>query len=122
VARQPDRVGILLDRGLGDLLGCLVQTGVDDLEPGVPKTPSDHLDPAVVTVQAGFRDDDPVLAGHVGQSIDAPADAACHSGSAMDETSVTEISDVRCARSWISIAYQVDKRGTGRRRSSSPGP
>jgi len=40
----------------------------------------------------------------------------------MDETSVTEISDVRCARSWISIAYQVDKRGTGRRRSSSPGP
>jgi len=36
---------------------------------------------------------------------------------------VTEISDVRCARSCgISIAYQVDKRGTGRRRSSSPGP
>ena len=69
VAGQTDRVGVLLDRGLGDLLGCLVQAGVDDLEPRVAQAPSDHLDPAVVTVEAGFRDDDPVLAGHAAASL-----------------------------------------------------
>ena len=37
--RQADGVGVLLQRGLGDLLGRLVQAGVDDLEPGVAQGP-----------------------------------------------------------------------------------
>ena len=52
--REPDRVGVLLDRGLGDLLGRLVQARVDDLEPGVAQGARDHLGPAVVPVEPGF--------------------------------------------------------------------
>jgi hypothetical protein len=34
--RDADRVGVLLDRGLDDLLRRLVEAGVDDLHPGIP--------------------------------------------------------------------------------------
>ena len=74
--RQPDRVGVLLDRGLGDLLGRLVQARVDDLEPGVAQRPGDHLGPAVVPVETGLRDDDPMFAGQLRASATDPADAA----------------------------------------------
>ena len=57
--RQPDRVGVLLDRGGHDLLGRLVQAGVDDLHPGVPQHPGHHLGAAVMPVEAGLGDDDP---------------------------------------------------------------
>ena len=57
MARQPDRVGVLLDRGLGDLLGRLVEAGVDDLEAGVAQGARDHLRAPVVPVEAGLRDD-----------------------------------------------------------------
>src|SRR3954453_14139947 len=55
--RQPDRVGVLLDDGLHDLLRRLVQPGVDDLHAGVPERAGDHLRPTVVPVEAGFGDD-----------------------------------------------------------------
>jgi hypothetical protein len=48
-----------------------VQTRVDDLEPRIAQAAGDHLDPAVVTVEARFRDDDPLFPGHAGQSTDA---------------------------------------------------
>ena len=56
--RQPDRVGVLLDGGLDDLLRRLVQAGVDDLHPGVAQRPGDDLGAAVVTVEAGLGDHD----------------------------------------------------------------
>ena len=56
--RQADRVGVLLDRGLDDLLRRLVQAGVDDLDAGVAQRPGDDLRAAVVAVQAGLGDDD----------------------------------------------------------------
>ena len=43
--REPDGVGVLLQRGLRDLLGRLVQAGVDDLEAGVAQRPGDDLGP-----------------------------------------------------------------------------
>ena len=48
---QPDRVGVLLDRRVDDLLGRLVEPGVDDLHTGVAQRPRDHLGPAVVAVE-----------------------------------------------------------------------
>ncbi len=56
--RQADAVGVLLDRGLHDLLGRLEETGIDHLHPGIAQRPRDHLRPAVVTVEAGLSDDD----------------------------------------------------------------
>ena len=50
--READRVGVLLDGGLDDLLRRLVQAGVDDLHTGVPQGPRHDLGAAVVTVQA----------------------------------------------------------------------
>src|SRR4051812_45117987 len=50
---EPDRIGVLLQRGLDDLLRRLVQAGVDDLHPGVPQGPGDDLRAAVVAVEAG---------------------------------------------------------------------
>src|SRR6476659_301356 len=67
--RQADRVGVLLEDGLGDLLRRLVQAGVDDLEPAVAQRPGDDLRAPIVTVEAGFRDDDSVPALHAAGTI-----------------------------------------------------
>src|SRR6478609_1593283 len=67
--RQADRVGVLLEDGLGDLLRRLVQAGVDDLEPAVAQRPGDDLGAPIVTVEAGFRDDDSVPALHAAGTI-----------------------------------------------------
>ena len=56
--READRVGVLLDRGLDDLLRRLVQAGVDDLHAGVAQGPGHDLGAAVVPVEAGLGDDD----------------------------------------------------------------
>jgi hypothetical protein len=61
--RQADRVGILGDGGLDDLLRGLVQAGVDDLHPGVAQRPGDDLRAPVVPVQARLGDDDAQGAG-----------------------------------------------------------
>ena len=65
--READRVGVLLDGGLGDLLGRLVQARVDHLHAGVAQRASDDLRPAVVAVQAGLGDDNPDFSGGVGR-------------------------------------------------------
>ena len=62
--RDADRVGVLLDRGLDDLLRRLVQAGVDDLHAGVAERARDDLRAAVVPVEPGLRDDDSDLACH----------------------------------------------------------
>jgi hypothetical protein len=67
--RDADRVRVLLDRRLDDLLRRLVETGVDDLHPGVPEGSGDDLGAAVVPVQAGLRDHHTDLAGHGCASI-----------------------------------------------------
>ena len=56
--READQVGVLLDRGLDDLLGRLVQAGVDDLVAGVAQRPGHDLGAAVVPVEAGLGDHD----------------------------------------------------------------
>src|SRR5207244_5554390 len=62
--RDADRVRILLDRGLDDLLRRLVETGVDDLHPRVTQRTCDDLRPPVVTVETGFCYDHTDLARH----------------------------------------------------------
>src|SRR4029079_1762970 len=62
--RDPDRVGVLLDRRLHDLLGRLVEAGVDHLHPGVAEGAGDDLRAAVVPVEPRLRDHDPDLPGH----------------------------------------------------------
>src|SRR5438876_530909 len=57
-ARQADRVDVLLDRGLDDVLRRLPQAGVDDLHAGVAQRAGDDLGPAVVAVESRFRDQD----------------------------------------------------------------
>ena len=59
--READQVGVLLDRGLDDLLGRLVQAGVDHLVARVAQGPRDDLGAAVVAVEAGLghHDADP---------------------------------------------------------------
>jgi hypothetical protein len=52
--RDADRVGVLLDRRLDDLLGRLVEARVDDLHPGVAQRPRDDLRAAVVAVEAAL--------------------------------------------------------------------
>src|SRR4051794_19881042 len=61
--RQADRVGVLLDHGLDDLLRRLVQAGVDDLHAGVAQGAGDDLGAAVVAVEAGLGHDDADLLG-----------------------------------------------------------
>ena len=55
--RQADGVGVLLDRGLDDLLRRLVQAGVDDLDAGVAQRARHDLGAAVVPVEAGLGHD-----------------------------------------------------------------
>ena len=64
--RDPDCVGVLLDRRLDDLLGGLMEAGVDHLHPGVAQGSRDDLRATVVTVEAGLRDDDAYLPLHMG--------------------------------------------------------
>ena len=78
---EADDVGVLLERGLGDHLGGLADAGVDDLEAGVAQGTGDDLGAAVMTVEAGFGDDDLELAflGHGGRSIQLSV-VGCQSG------------------------------------------
>ena len=55
---EADGVGILLNHGLDDLFGRLVKPRVDDLHTSVAQRASDYLGPAIVTVEAGFADED----------------------------------------------------------------
>src|SRR4051794_14903931 len=57
--RQPDRLRVLLERGLDHLLRGLVEPGVDDLHAGVAKRPGDDLGTAVVTIETGLGDHHP---------------------------------------------------------------
>ncbi len=68
---MPDRVRVLLDRRLDDLLRGLVEAGVDDLHAGVAERARDDLRAAVVPVEAGLRDDDADLPLHGIQSMTA---------------------------------------------------
>ena len=53
---QPDRVDILVDRGVDDLLGAAAKPGVDHFHPGVAQRVDDNLGAAVVTVEARLGD------------------------------------------------------------------
>ncbi len=55
--RDADGVGVLLDRGLDDLLGCLVEAGVDDLHAGIAERAGNDLGAAIVPIEARLRDD-----------------------------------------------------------------
>src|SRR5437867_5898995 len=55
---QADRVDVLLDRGLDDVLGRLPKARVDHLHARVPQRPGDDLRPAVVSIEARLRDQD----------------------------------------------------------------
>src|SRR5262249_4954915 len=72
--RDPNRVGVLLDRGLDDLLGRLVEARVDHLHACVAQRAGDDLRAAVVPVEARLRDHDANLAGqqHTGVSRQTP--------------------------------------------------
>ena len=59
--RDADRVRVLLDHGLDDLLRRLVEAGVDDLHAGVTQRPCDHLRAAVMAVEPDLGDDHPYL-------------------------------------------------------------
>jgi hypothetical protein len=65
--RKADRVGVLLDGGLGDLLGRLVQARVDHLHTGIAQSAGDDLRSAVVTVESGLGDHDPDFSGCFGR-------------------------------------------------------
>src|SRR5207302_3756175 len=62
--RDADRVCVLLDRRLDDLLRRLMQARVDDLHAGVAQGTRDDLRATVVPVEAGLGDDDADLAVH----------------------------------------------------------
>ena len=62
--REPDRVGVFLERRFGDLTRRLEQAGVDDLEAGVAQRPGDHLGATIVSVQPGLGNDDAVASQH----------------------------------------------------------
>jgi hypothetical protein len=64
--RDPDRVGILLDRGPDDLLGGLMEAGVDHLHAGVAQGAGDDLGATVMAVETGLRDDNARLPLHMG--------------------------------------------------------
>jgi len=64
--RDPDGVGVLLDRRLDDLLGSLMEAGVDHLHAGVSERAGDDLGPAIVPVETGLRDDHTYLPLHMG--------------------------------------------------------
>ena len=55
---EPDRVGVFLNRRLGDHFGRLMQPGINHLEAGVAQRAGDNLGATIVAVEAWFRDDD----------------------------------------------------------------
>src|SRR4051794_21247100 len=82
--QDADRVRVLLQRGLDDLLGRLVQAGVDDLHARVAQRAGDDLRTAVMPVQAWLGDDDADLASRAGglherpESLGGPARRRAH--------------------------------------------
>src|SRR5207237_1735646 len=62
--RHADRVGVLLERGLGDVGRCLEEARVHNFEPAVAEAARDHLRSAIMPVQPGFGDDDAVASQH----------------------------------------------------------
>src|SRR3972149_1253978 len=68
-ARQADRVDVLLDRRLDDVLRGLPQTRVDALYPRIAERAGDHLRTAVVPVEARFRNEDSDLLRHRDLSV-----------------------------------------------------
>ena len=82
--RQADRVGVLLQHGLGDLLGRLVEPGVDHLEPVVAQRPRDRLRTAVVPVEPRLGHDDAVRPLHEVWTL-------CHAGRAQPTNSTAPI-------------------------------
>ena len=64
--RDPDGVGILLDRRLDDLLGGLMEAGVDHLHARVAEGAGDDLGAAVVPVETGLGDNHAYLPLHMG--------------------------------------------------------
>ena len=64
--RDPDRVGILLDRRLDDLLGRLMEARVDHLHARVAEGAGDDLGAAVVSVEPRLCDHDAYLPLHMG--------------------------------------------------------
>ena len=103
--REPDRVGVLLDRGLGDLLGGLVQAGVDDLEPGVAQRPRDDLGAPVVPVEPGLGDDHTLFVRHRAESIERQVALRCAAG----RDPPVRAPEVHYAKTpqGVHIAYQV---------------
>src|SRR3990170_4832344 len=69
-AREANRVDILLDRGLDDVLRRLPQSRVDDLHPRIAERAGDDLRPAVMAIQAGLRDEDAYLLRHADTSVE----------------------------------------------------
>ena len=64
--RDPDRVGILLDRRLHDLLGRLMEARVDHLHARIAERAGDDLGAAVVPVEAWLGDHHAYLPLHIG--------------------------------------------------------
>ncbi len=62
--RDPDRVRVLLDRGLDDLLRRLMEARIDDLHARVAQRTCDDLRAAVVAVKTRLCYDDTYLSRH----------------------------------------------------------
>jgi len=67
---DPDRVRVLLNGGLDDLLGRLVEACVDDLHTCVAKGAGDDLRAPIVAVQTGLRNNHANFSGHVGKYME----------------------------------------------------
>ncbi len=67
--RKANGVGILLQRGLGDLLRRLVQARVDDLEATVTQGARDDLGPTIVTVETRLGDHHSIPALHAAGTL-----------------------------------------------------
>ena len=65
--RDADRVGVLLNRGLDDLLRSLVEPRVDDLHACVAQRTRDDLRATIVSVETGLCDHDSDLFRHAPQ-------------------------------------------------------
>ena len=109
VAREPDGVGVLLDRGLGDLLGRLVQAGVDHLEARVAQSARDDLGSPVVPVEPGFRHHDAMLARHRRRVYRGSGSPGLPCGTPLSEYRSMRTQETKYAKTadGVHIAYQV---------------